>query len=215
MNVFIGALELSSVRSWWNRMLEQGSDMQAYENLSENALFSFPLILIGVILGIAIALFVNVFTKRVLGELVRTLLAQDVLSAESAKTMGELGFSKNFLLRYAVKGNVSLRRVVVCCEEEEFLRKQEEERENSPSSKKFRAKSFRIDSQKHHFYIPEEQRDAAAMKFEKKGTSLGAMLILLAILLVLLIVLLAALPTLMSWLDTLIGSFGSSENNIV
>ena len=186
-----------------------------YENLTENALFSVPLIVIAVFLGVAIALFVTVFNKRVLGEMVRKLLSEEASSADSAKTLEELGLVNNFLLRHAVKGNVSLRRVVYCREEEEFLRQQEEARENAPSSKKFRAETFRIDPNVHHFYIPEEQKDTAAAKFEKKGTSLVGLLIWLLLLFVLLIVILLALPKLMEWLDQLLGSFSSDANNVV
>ena len=186
-----------------------------YENLTENALFSVPLIVIGVFLGIAIALFVTVFNKRILGEMVRKLLSEESLSSESAKTLDELGLSNHFLLRHAVKGNVSLRRVVYCREDEEFLQKQEEERKNAPSPKKFRAKPFRVDPKAHHFYIPEDQKDTAAAKFDKKGTSFVALGILLLLLLVLMIALLFALPKLMEWLDQLVGSVSSGGNDIV
>ena len=186
-----------------------------YENLTENALFSVPLIVIGVFLGIAIALFVTVFNKRILGEMVRKLLSEESLSSESAKTLDELGLANHFLLRHAVKGNVSLRRVVYCREEEEFLQKQEEERQNAPSPKKFRAKPFRVDPKAHHFYIPEDQKDTAAAKFDKKGTSYVALGISLLLLLVLMIALLFALPKLMEWLDQLVGSVSSGGNDIV
>ena len=184
-----------------------------YENLSENALFSVPLIVIGVFVGVVIALLATVFNKRILGGMVRKLLMEEALSADSAKTLDELGFKNHLLLRYAVKGNVSLRRVVYCREEEEFLQKQEEERKNAPSPKKFRAKPFRVDPKVHHFYIPEEQKDTAAVKFEKKGTSPVALGILLLVLIVLLIVLLFALPKLMEWLNQLVGSFSSENGN--
>ncbi|MBQ2998968.1 MAG: hypothetical protein IJD64_00760 [Clostridia bacterium] len=199
MNVFGKALAIFS--------------FEDYENLTENALFSVPLIVIGVFIGIAIALFATVFNKRVLGGMVRKLLSEEALSSESAKTLDELGLANNFFLRYAVKGNVSLRRVVYCREEDEFLQKQEEERKNAPSPKKFRAKSFRVDPKLHHFYIPEEQKDTAATKFEKKGTSLVALGVLLLVLFLLLIALLFALPKLMGWLDQLLGSVSSASSN--
>ena len=214
MNLFAGTFALSSLNGWWSDLLERGSDTQGYENLTGNALFSVPLIVIAVFFGIAIALCSSVFTKRVLGGMVRKLLAEEALSSDSAKTLDELGFRNHLLLRFAVKGNVSLRRVVACREEEEFLQKQAEARLESKSSKKIRTKVFRVDSKAHHFYILAEQRDAAATKFEKKGTSFGALWILLILLFVLMIVVLASLPRLMNWLDQLVGmvNSGSSSN---
>ena len=213
MNSCVMALGISSFfESLSDRIFSDGG----YENLTENALFSVPMIVFAVVIGIAIAFVVTVFTKRVLGGLVRTLLAQEITSEDSAKTLDELGFGQNFLLKHAVKGNVSLRRVVYCREEDEFLREQEAQRKEGGHSKKVKEKAFRVNPSEHHFYIPAEQRDTAAVKFEKAGTSLVALWVWLAVLAVLLIILLFALPALMEWLDRLLGSFGSSAGeNIV
>lgn len=213
MNSCVMALGISSFKKWWETLSDRIFMDQSYENLNENSLFSVPLIVIGIFVGVAIALIVNVFTKRVLGEMVRKLLAEEVTSEASAKTLEELGLGKNPFLRHAVKGNVSLRRVVYCREEEEFLREEEKQRESADSPKKFKYKPFRIQPKEHHFYIPEEQRDTAAVKFENKGTSFVALGILLLVLLVGLIAVLFALPHLMEWLDRLVGSIGSSSSS--
>jgi len=210
MNSCMMALRTPSFSAWWNSLLNRASADQDYENLSGNSLFSVPLIVIGIFVGVAIALIVNVYTKRVLGRMVRTLLSQECTSEESAKTMEELGLGANFLLRHAVKGNVSLRRVVYCREEEEFLR--EEEKQIDASSDKRKRKSFRVNPEEHHFYIPEDQKYTAEIKFEAKGSSPVALCILLVILFVGLIAILFALPKLMEWLDRLLGSFGSSSS---
>ncbi len=201
MNVFGKALAILS--------------FEDYENLTENALFSVPLIVIGIFVGIAIALFASVFTKRVLGGMVRKLLAEEALSADSAKTLDELGLGSHVLLCHAVKGNVSLRRVVYCREEDQFLQEQEEQKQASPSPKKFKSKPFRVDPKMHHFYIPEEQKETAAAKFQEKGTSIVSLCVLLIVLVVLLTVILFALPKLMEWFDKFLGMFGSDSNDIV
>lgn len=207
MNALVGALALPSLKKLW--------EAQGYDSLSGNVLFSAPLIVVGIFVGIAIALLSNVFTKRVLGELVRKLLAEEASSLETAKTLDELGFGSKILLQHAVKGNVSLRRVVYCREEEEFLQKQEEACNASETPKKFRTKNFRVDPKIHHFYIPEAQKDAATFKFAKQGTSIGALWILLLLLFVLLMIVLFALPNLMGLLNNLIGSFGTDTTDMV
>ena len=97
-----------------------------YENMGSGSGIPIPWIIVAVFMGIAFAFVATVFTKRVWGEMVRRLLSEQALSAESAKTMSELSLDKNIFLRRAVKGNVSLRRVVFCREEEEFLREQDQ-----------------------------------------------------------------------------------------
>ena len=200
-----------------------------YQNLGSNDLISVPLIIVGIFVGIAIAFVATVFTKRILGEMVRKLLSGQVHSPESARTLSELSLDQHLFICHAVKGNVSLRRVVFCREEEEFLREQEERRseyeetkKKTPSGKKvkkFRESSFRVDSKRHHFYIPEEYRDMASVKFDKKGTSVGKLILLLVLLLIVLILLLVFLPRVMELLDGVVGAFGSasssSNNNIV
>jgi len=211
MNIFVRALENPSSGG----LFIGTSDAWEYENLTENALFSVPLIVIAVFVGIAIALLVSVFTKRVLGGMVRKLLAEEALSADSAKTLDELGFGAHFFLCRAVKGNVSLRRVVYCREEDQFLREQEELKQASPSPKKFKSKPFRVDPKTHHFYIPEEQKETAEKKFDEKGTSIVSLCIWLIVSAVLLTVILFALPKLMEWFDKFLGMFGSDSNDIV
>ena len=85
MNSCVMALGVSSFKKWWETLSDRIFTDQSYENLNENSLFSVPLIVIGIFVGVAIALIVNVFTKRVLGEMVRKLLAEEVTSEASAK----------------------------------------------------------------------------------------------------------------------------------
>ena len=194
-----------------------------YENLGSNSLISIPLIVVGLFVGIALAFVATVFTKRVLGELVRKLLAEKVFSSEEAKTLSELSLEKNIFLRRAVKGNVSLRRVVHCREEDEYYQDSEEAveaeislpdesealeiTEETPKRiKKPKKKPFRVNPKLHHFYIPEEYRDMASVKFDKKGTSWSKMIILLVILLVALILFLLFLPSLMEILNGFVGT---------
>ncbi len=187
-----------------------------YEHLSSGSMISVPLIVVGLFIGIAIALVASVFTKRVLGAPVRKLLSEGATSADSAKTLAELGLAKNWFLAHAFRGNVSLRRVVRCREEDEFLKEQEEKacaEENAKKARKLRAAIFRVDPKVHHFYIPEEYRDMANVKFDKKGTSIGALVLLLVLLFVALIVLLLVLPRLMGLVDDFVGTMKSAASS--
>lgn len=208
---------------FWNSFRDTLLNAGTYENLSSDSMLSLlPWIVIGMFVGVAIAFVMNVFTKRVLGEMVRAMLSTEVHSPESAKTLEELGLVKSFFLRRAVRGNVSLRRVVACREEEEFLRAEEEARaayeearEKDPSMKKYpkKLKAFRVDPEAHHFYIPEECRDMASVKFDQKGTSTGTLVLLFVLLAVFLIVLLIALPFIMKMIDGFVGTMKNAVSS--
>ena len=203
--------------NFWTSFYDRFLSDPTYEHLATSELLSLPLIVIGAFVGIALACILYVFTKRFLGEAVRGLIAAEALSPESAKTLAELGLDKKPFLRRALKKSVSVRRVVYCREEEEFLRKQEEERsaheelrKTNRFLKKFRDKEFRADPKSHHFYIPEELKETANTKFDKKGTSFVSLAIVLVALLVLMIVALIGLPELMKLLDNFVGTMKSA-----
>ena len=167
-----------------------GADAQ-YEYLGNAAdsMTSLPMIIIGIFIGLAIASFGAVFNKRVLGDFVRKLLREEALSAESAKTLAELNYQRNPVIRSSLRKGVTLRRVVRCREEEEYLAaietkqtEYEEQRKNDPSLPKFKAEAFRVDPDEHHFYIPEELKYMADVKFEKKGSTwLGAIVFIVVL----------------------------------
>ena len=178
----------SSLKKLWNAFYDTYLTDRTYENLSlgSGSLISVRTIVIGIFLGIALALLVSVYHKRFLGALVRKLTCEGICSAELAKSLPELGVADRLLLRSAVKRSVSLRRVVRCREEEEFYRAQEEaklaheeKRKTDRSLKKFRYSDFRVDPDAHHFYVPEELKYTAEIKFDSKGTSTGMLIFLL------------------------------------
>ncbi len=179
-------------------------------------------LILGIFIGLCIAAFGMVYNKRILGKFVRTLLREECLSKESAKTLSQLGVMQNYAIRNAVRKSVNLRRVVRCREEEEFLAEQEKSRlefeKSSSETKKasFREEKFEIDTANDHFYIPEDMKYMADVKFESRGTTwLGAILfvIIMAIVFVALIIF---LPDIFQMLDNFVGGFSSmGKDNIL
>lgn len=77
---------------------------------SDNALtFILWPIFIGILLGILYSILQN----QLVGKLVKRLFAEEITSAEQAKTLAELGYTKTFFLRWALRKNASLRRIVL------------------------------------------------------------------------------------------------------
>ena len=193
----------------------------AYEhlNMDGSSFSAVRNIVIGVLIGLCFAGFAAVFNKRVLGGFVRVLLREECLSQETGKSLPELNYADKLIIRYAVRHSVSLRRVVKCREEEEYLRSMEELQANYPERRRedpslprrFRQKPFRIDPDVHHFYIPEDMKYMADVKFEQKGTTwLGAVLFVV-VMLVALIAVMMVLPYILSLVNEFVGGFSSSN----
>lgn len=190
-----------------------------YENLNmgSNSLLHLRTILVGFFVGIVLACFGAMFNKRVLGDLVRKLIETESLSSDNAKSLEELGYNKNFFIRYGVKKSVSLRRVVKCVEEEEFYQNAEEapETKNLKKSHKTSDKFFKVDCDKHHFYIPNELEYTASAKFDKKNSSLLSTVIFLIIMFILMIIAFIAIPAILDMFNDLAGAANSSSNNVL
>ena len=89
-----------------------GSDLY-YENLD---LGNFPLtpvrlVVLGVFVGGIVACIMMAYNKKTVGNFVRTLISNGCNSPETAKTLEELGYGRNYAIRSAVRGE-TLRRIV-------------------------------------------------------------------------------------------------------
>ena len=187
-----------------------------YENLGfeKNPLFSLRLMVLGLFIGIVIACIAAAYHKQVLGGIARKLIAEGCLSAETAKSAKELGYGKNFLAKHALCRSVSLRRVVKCVEENEFYERQnaeeaeyEQRREAEPKLPKYKAKEYLIDIENDRFFIPEELRIRAEVKFEKKGSGWLSSVWGIVILCVAFLIILLALPHIFDAIDGFVGIF--------
>ncbi len=170
---------------------------EVYEHLDmgTGSLLSVRLIILGICLGLAAGGFVAVFNKRVLGDFVRRLLQEKCLSPETGKSLPELDYAHVLTIRRAVRTNVNLRRVVKCREEEAF----EQEQGNAIKG------SFRVNPDDHHFYIPEEMKYMADVKFEAKGTTWRGAIAFAIVMVIAALVLLAILPYILSLLNDFVG----------
>lgn len=186
-------------------------------NMDSGSILSIRIVIIGLFFGLALAGFAAVFNKRVLGALVRKLIADECLSPETAKTLDELGFD-NIFMRFAVKHSTSLRRVVKCREEEIYDREQERSRleyeENRKQNKKlsrFREKPYKINDLTDAFYIPEKMKFTADVKFEKKGNSWFSTIVSAIAMIIIMIAILIALPHILSAINEITGNMNTPK----
>lgn len=196
-----------------------------YENLdlTSSDVFSIRIIILGLCIGIVLALFGAVFNKRVLGDVVRRLLKKEALSPESALTLEELGYENKPLIRLAVKKSTSLRRVVKCREELEYDADQEKKRKEYEQKRaennklgRFKEIPYKMNTYADAFFIPEDMKYMADIKFEKKGTTWLGAVVFSIMTVVAFVVIIVALPSILSLINDFAGSFASSTpDNIV
>ena len=191
-------------------------------NLSLDTMKSVRNILVGMFVGVIVASLSMLHTKRVLGSFVRKLLSDEILSEEKAVRLALTGYVTNFSIRSALKRGNTLRCVVRCREEEEHKRRMEEaereyeeKRREDPSLPKFAPITYMVDVDADHFYIPEEKKYQAEMRFNKKGTNWLVFVGVIIISVILFCGLMLVIPEILELIDALAGNFDGVPNNIV
>lgn len=188
------------------------NDSSVYTNINLDARDTafIRLVIIGLFVGLSIAGFASVFNKRVLGSLVRKIIQEEAFSKDSAKTLEELGFLGKVAIYTAVRKSTNLRRVVKCREEEEhdaeLLRKRQQyeaERAENKKLPKFKETVYNVNPVTDHFYIPEDMKYMADIKFEAKGNTWASAIVCCLLMLVLMILAVVFLPDLLELLNKL------------
>lgn len=218
MNLFYALAAQSETSFWedvWNYLYDVYLRVDGnYQNLGfeKMPLFSLRLTVLGIFLGMIVGCLAMAYHKQVIGGVVRKLIADGCNSADSAKTAAELGYLKNPLAKNALRGSVALRRVVRCAEEEKFYRDQaaekeayEEKRQQEPKLPKFKEREYLTEIATDRFYIPEELRIRAEIKFEKKGSGWISGVLGILCLLVIFFCLLLVLPHILQITDNFMG----------
>ncbi|MBR2020039.1 MAG: hypothetical protein IKA05_06550 [Clostridia bacterium] len=144
--------------------------------------------------GVVLAAILTAYYRNGLGGFVRRLLKEEIHSPEAAKTLYELGYFRSAMIRKELSKGSALRMVVRCRELEEDAQKA------SASSKK----PTKIDFTAAHFYIPEELRHRADIRFDKKGSGPLPVLLTAVVAIVVAAVLCRLLPDILQFADNLI-----------
>ncbi len=188
-------------------------DIPYLENISlgTGTLVTLKTVLVGITLGLIFASFMTIYNKRYIGGFVRKLLREECLDAERAKTLDELGYSNKYGIRYAIRSSGTLTRWIRCVEEDEFYAKQDAEREafeaahkDDPKPLRFKEKEFKRDTKTMRFYVPEEKKYAADVKFEAKGANWLSFVLVAVVSVVLCAFLSYILPDIIKMVDNFI-----------
>ena len=143
---------------------------ETYSNFSVSSTAGTTIrnIILGIAIGIIIAAAMVVHTKTGVGGFVRTLIKKSCLSPDTAMTLSELGYFSNLSVRRELKKGVSLGKLVRCVETDPPLQKESFIDETQGATE---APATVIDTSTMHFYIPEELRYRAEIRYDKKDAS--------------------------------------------
>lgn len=101
------------VREWiaaiWGWIYEFfNPELDGYTNFDfgSGGLINIRIIIFGIFGGVLLSSLYTIYVKNVVGAFVRKLLAEKCLSREQAKTLSELGFSRNPFVRAALRGSL-------------------------------------------------------------------------------------------------------------
>ena len=229
----------SSDLSFWERIAEwyQGSvireliayfyekyftiEFAAYENFSvaDGLGTTLRSIILALAVGIIASALLTARMRVGLGGFVKKLLREDCLSPEKAKTLYDLGYFRNPMIRRELACGSVLKMVVRCREQDEKEcnadqksdsgdKKNTEELPERPQKRTYvLQKPEKIDFTTAHFYIPEDLRYRAEIRFDEKGSSWRSAILLTVGAVVVSALLCAFLPDVVAFVDNLISFF--------
>jgi len=191
-------------------------------NMSLDTMITVRNIIVGLFVGVIIASLMMLHTKKLLGGFVRKLLRDEIFSEDKAVRLASTGYVTNFSVRNALKKGNTLRCVVRCREEEEHARamakaeaEYEKRREEGEKLPKFVPTPYRVDPDADHFYIPEEKKYQADMRFDKRGTTWLAFIGVIIVSFILFCVLMLVIPEILTLIDEVAGMFDGTPDNIL
>ncbi len=157
---------------------------KAYEHftLSYATARTLTTIIIAICAGVILAALYNFYIRRVPGGVVRLLLSRGALSPESALSAEELGLLDHPFALWELLRGVSLRHIVCAVSDAE------NDEENMDA--------------KTRFYIPEDKKFRAEVRFEEKGNGIMGLAITSALAVVLGIVLIKLIPVVLAMVDS-------------
>lgn len=216
-----------------------------YENIDigRGGIVTVPLVVVGIAIGIAIAAFSVLFTKHALGDFIKSITYEGCRTPETAKSLADLGYSRNFTVRSALRSNHAFKKYVRYTDGKGNLDrpwtpeapKEETEQPSSifhgevPKTEKkpeesappAEPKEYGIIEQTKHvdidnmkFFISASDCDVALKRFVKKRVNPFAVVAVIVLTLLIIILTFKALPGLLQLLDNFIGIIKPKPNYI-
>ncbi len=137
--------------------------------------------------GVCFGAFYAYYHRRLLGDLLRSVIAAGANDEQNAKTLSEIGYGsgiKKHFARFALKkGSVLRKTVVAVYEEKDPVKKHSDE---------LFVKAQQVHDQR--YYVPEDRRITAEVRYDGKGTTATTLMLTVAAFFVAAIVVVSLLP---------------------
>ena len=209
---------IESIKDFFNPTLSGYTNF----NFGSDNIINIHVIVFGIFIGVMAASVYAIYTKQILGKFVRALLVEEATTPESAKTIGELGFSKNYAVIHGLKG-YTLGRVVSCIEKDEYIENtnrlranyEENRKESSKHGKRlppFREPKFDKKVSECRYYISENKKYTAQMRFNPNGSGYGTFFFVLLVSVMCIIIIYALLPQILAFADAALSDFTVKGN---
>ena len=215
--------------TFWDSLVDSISNffnptLSGYQNFdfgSDNVI-NIHVIVFGIFIGVMIASVYSIYTKKILGSFARKLISEEAIGPENAKTLAEMGYSKNFAVIQGLKG-YTLGRVVSCVEKDEFIEETNKARSEYEESRKaaaekgnrlpaFKEPKFDKKPSECRYYIAEKNRYTAEMRFNANGSGYGTFFFVLLISIMCIVLIYALLPQILAFTDAMISDFTVKGN---
>ena len=187
-----------------------------------NPFVSVRLIVWAMFAGFVVASLMAVYNKRVLGGFVKSILANGCTSPDTAKTIIDLGYGTDWFIKNALRKDTVLRRFVTRVKDEadvadvaneaDVADKAEKtdaegDGESPPQPvKKAQSRHEQIDFMTARFYIPEELKYRAEVRYAGRGTDFTSFLICIIIFAVAAFAAIVVIPDLIILIDNFLGT---------
>lgn len=147
-------------------------------------------LILGIAIGLIVAAGISSYLKAVHGGFIRRLLSDGCTSAETAKSLSELGFFHNISIRNQLRSGGTFGALV-----------RSVDAAGEPASAATNLSVAR-------FYIPEDLRDRAEIRYDRKGSGAPALILTIALTVIGAALLCYFLPQLLGLADVILGIFG-------
>ncbi len=163
---------------------------------------SLEVVVWGLFIGFAVASLMAVYNKGLIGGFVKAILSNECFDEASAKTITELGYGTDRFVKSALRTNTVLLRFVSRVDAPD-------ENGNPVVPKKSRGGHDIIDFETARFYIPEELKYRAEVRYSRRGTNIISLIVTIIILAAAAFGVLFLVPELLQLLDNYIGIYFS------
>ena len=158
-----------------------------------------------VFFGVLFGSFYAYYQRRLLGDILRALISREAQDEKSAKTLDEIGYGKGIkksFACFALRKGSGLRRTVCAVYEEKPAEKKHPDQ--------LFAKAPKLENEQ-KYYVPEEKRIVAEVRYDGEGTNLKTLVIAVAALLAAAILIVSFLPWLINKWNSLTGNDKKEE----